>query len=70
MVGRYWCIIAHNMQEERHDRCQKMRDKCDSGKWSEGEMQDKSLGKHEYASRGNCEALLVSFTHLDQSRNF
>ena len=47
-----------------------MRDKCDSGKWSEGEMQDKSLGKHEYASRGNCEALLVSFTHLDQSRNF
>ena len=33
----------------------KMRDKCDSGKWSEYEVRSKILDKHEYASRINSE---------------
>ena len=32
-----------------------MRDKCDSGKWSEYEVRSKILGKHEYASPINSE---------------
>ena len=55
IVGGQWYVIAHNIQEKRHERCQKMRDKCDSEKCSKDEVRSKSLGKHEYTWMGNGE---------------
>ena len=47
VVGRQRCVIANITQQEIHDRCRKMRDQCDSGKWSEDEVPAKRIGKNE-----------------------
>ena len=55
MVRRQWRVIPYHTQEERHDRCQKMRDQCYSVKWPEDEVQAKKLCKHEATRWGNSE---------------
>ena len=56
MVGRQKCVIAHNIQEEIYDKYRKMRDRYNSRKWSEDEVQSKRLSKYETERRENGQA--------------
>ena len=46
MVQRQRCVVAYYIQQERHDKCRKMRDQCDSRKWPEDEVRSKRIGKN------------------------